>query len=204
MKRPKPPIHKLITTSFLPAPELFEFIRSVLFNKESKLYNEDHQHLHDLENHELCFLWASPSYIKSGKQILGQCEKVFFNAGGWKKSRQEQQFIDWFGEVPKFLITLDAQHCNECSDAEFLALLEHELYHIAHAKDAFGCPAYNSQTGEPKLIIQSHDVEEFFGVVRRYGANEQVKKMTKLANSKPEIAKIDIAHSCGTCLLKLA
>jgi hypothetical protein len=32
--------------------------------------------------------------------VLGQCEKVMFNVGGWRKARQEQQMRDWFGFVP--------------------------------------------------------------------------------------------------------
>ena len=37
--------------------------------------------------------------------------------------------MQWFGRVPAFLITLAADYCAECSDAEFCALVEHELYH---------------------------------------------------------------------------
>ncbi len=189
---------------FVPAQDVFDWVQSVLFSQESKLYNSDHEHLHDLENHELCFLWADNGFIKGGRYVLGQCEKVMFRAGGWQKQRQEKQMIDWFGDIPTFLITLNAEYCLECSDAEFCALVEHELYHIAHAKDAFGMPAYNRDTGKPKLAMQGHDVEEFVGVVRRYGVNDEVKKLVNVANKPPEVSRIDIAHSCGTCLLKLA
>lgn len=200
LKRPKPP---KVMTQFLPAPEIFEWVQHTLFDSASKLYNEDHEHLHHLEMPQLSFLWADGGFKKQGKFILGQCEKVMFNCGGWKKERQEMQMCDWFGDVPDFLITLDARFCAECSDVEFCALVEHELYHIAQALNDSGMPKFGKD-GNPSLAIQSHDVEEFFGVVRRYGANESVKKITRLANSNPEIAKIDIAHACGTCLLKIA
>lgn len=197
IKRPKPP-NELI--GFLPAPEIFDWVKKVFFDENSKLYNPDHEHLHDLEMPELSFLWADSGFAKGGRFVLGQCEKVFFNAGGWKKARQEQQMIDWFGDIPNFLITLDANYCSQCSDIEFCALVEHELYHIAHAKDAFGLPAYNKDTGKPKLTMQGHDVEEFVGVVRRYGMSEDVRKLVNAANKNPEISKLDVAHACGTCL----
>ena len=201
-KRPYPPKN---LPAFLPAPEIFNWVQATLFNKSSKLYNEDHEHLHQLEMPKLSFLWANGGFKRQGKYILGQCEKVMFNSGGWKKERQEMQMCDWFGDVPDFLITLDARFCSECSDVEFCALVEHELYHIAQAKDAFGCPAFNRDTGEPKLAIQSHDVEEFFGVVRRYGASQSdIKKLVDLASKQPEVGLADIAHACGTCSLRLA
>lgn len=38
--------------------------------------------------------------------VFGQCEKVMFNQGGWRKARQEQQMRDWFGFVPVVLLPL--------------------------------------------------------------------------------------------------
>lgn len=38
--------------------------------------------------------------------------------------------MDWFGDVPAFIITLAADYCARCSDADFCALVEHELCHI--------------------------------------------------------------------------
>lgn len=195
-KRPMPPKDM---PAFLPAPEVFAWVKDKLFEKTSKLYNEDHEHLHHLDTPKLSFLWANGGFKKQGKFVLGQCEKVMFNCGGWKKERQEQQMIDWFGDIPDFLITLDAKFCSECSDVEFCALVEHELYHIAHGKDAFGFPAF-LKDGTPKLVMRGHDVEEFVGVVKRYGMSEDVRKLVNAANKNPEISKLDIAHACGTCL----
>ncbi len=54
--------------------------------------------------------------------VLGQCEKVMFNVGGWRKARQEQQMRDWFGFVPTYLITVDASFCERANDTEFCYL----------------------------------------------------------------------------------
>lgn len=119
--------------------------------------------------------------------------------GGWKGARQEQQFFDWFGYTPEYLITLDASFCATCSDADFCALVEHELYHIAHALDEFGAPKF-SRSGKPKLKLRGHDVEEFVGVVRRYGSTEDVQRLIEAAKHVPEVGKLSIAHACGTCI----
>ncbi len=38
----------------------------------------------------------------------------------------EQQMNQWFGRIPKFISTLAADYCSQCSDIEFCALVEHE------------------------------------------------------------------------------
>lgn len=148
-------------------------------------------------------MWASSSFAKKGRSVLGQAEQLMIRAGGWQKARQEQQLRDWFGEDPEFLITLAADYCAQCTEAEFCALVEHELYHIAQATDRYGAPKF-TQEGLPKLQMRSHDVEEFVGVVRRYGAGEDVQRLIAAASRPPEVAKINIARACGTCLLKSA
>jgi hypothetical protein len=78
------------------------------------------------------------------------------------------------------------------------------MYHIGQARDEFGAPVFVKSTGLPKLAIRGHDVEEFVGVVRRYGAGVDVQRMVDAAKAAPEVAKINIARACGTCLLKVA
>lgn len=187
-------------TKIEPAEEVKNWVDSQIINPDGELYNPDHSHLIDAD---IKFLWASSSFQKKGRIVLGQCEEVMFRAGGWQKARAEQQMVEWFGHVPKFIITLSAEYCSACSDVEFCALVEHELYHIAQQLDEFGAPKF-TQDGLPKLGIRGHDVEEFFGVVRRYGPSEDVKELISAAKESPEVAKVSIARSCGTCIMKLA
>jgi hypothetical protein len=93
-------------------------------------------------------MWASSSFEKQGRVVLGQAEQVAFRAGGWQKARMEQQMRDWFGEVPTFIITLAADYCATCSDVDFCALVEHELYHMAQATDKYGAP-HSPRTARP-------------------------------------------------------
>lgn len=50
-------------------------------------------------------------------------------------------------------------------------VVEHELYHAAQETDAFGAPKFNRSTGRRVFTIRGHELEEFVGVVRRYGAD---------------------------------
>ena len=207
MNRPTPPkllIEEGEVHSFgirlAPAQEVWEWIQAEILIDTGSIHNEDHAHLLDAD---IRIMWASSSFEKQGRRVLGQAEQVAFRAGGWQKARMEQQMLDWFGEVPAFIITLAADYCAQCSDTDFCALVEHELYHIAHAIDKYGQPAF-TKGGVPKLEMRGHDVEEFVGVVRRYGASREVQALVDAANSPAEVGKLNIARACGTCLLRSA
>jgi hypothetical protein len=201
MRRPQPPAAGFM---IMPAPELFQFAYKTFLNPESPLYNPDHRHLQSFRYPEIAFLWAGSGFIKQGRIILGETEKLMINASGWKKARQELQMYEWFGDLPSFIITLSADFCRTCSDADFCALFEHELYHIAQKLDMYGTPKFNRNTGQPELEMRGHDVEEFVGVARRYGASDDVKRLVKVVNDGPELSRADIAHGCGTCILRVA
>lgn len=202
MSRPMPPADLLesLWLTLQPAPDVWEWIQAEILATTGGIHNEEHAHLIDAN---VGVLWASSAFAKKGRTVLGQAEQLMIRAGGWQKARQEQQMRDWFGEEPEFLITLAAEYCAQCTEAEFCALVEHELYHIAHKLDKYGAPAF-TQDGLPKLEMRGHDVEEFVGVVRRYGASPDVQQLIDAASRPPEVAKINISRACGTCLLKLA
>jgi len=173
----------------IPAPDLKKWVVANFLTLGGPLHNPDHDHiaemLHDNEEF-LAFAWASSAYTRAKRKVLGQCEKVMFQQGGWKKARQEQQMRDWFGFVPTYLITIDATFSDKANDSEFCALLEHELYHIGVERDSGGEIIYSDHTGLPKHYLAGHDVEEFIGVVKRWGANENVKRLIEVAK-KPAV-----------------
>ncbi len=203
--RPQPPDHfvESIYATLQPAPELGEWINATILADDGELHNPDHTHLLDAD---LCFLWASSALAKQGRTVVGQAEQVMFRAGGWQKARQEQQMREWFGYVPSFVITLAADYCAQCCDAEFCALVEHELYHLAQLSDEFGAPAFYKD-GRPKIGLRGHDVNEFVAVVERYGVGDPqgaIARMVAAAGRKPTVSAASIAQSCGTCLMKAA
>lgn len=146
----------LLESPFLiltPAPEVWEWIQAEILATTGSIHNEEHAHLIDAN---VGVLWASSAFNKKGRSVLGQAEQLMIRVGGWQKARQEQQMRDWFGEEPEFLITLAGDYCAQCSEAEFCALVEHELYHIGHKLDKYGAPAFGDD-GMPKLEMRGRD-----------------------------------------------
>ncbi len=188
----------------VPAPDLKNWVVANFLTLGGPLHNPDHDHiaemLHDNEGF-LAFAWASTAYTRAKRMVLGQCEKVMFQQGGWKKARQEQQMRDWFGFVPIYLITIDASFCEKANDNEFCALFEHELYHIGVERDSDGEIIYSDHTGLPKHYLAGHDVEEFIGVVKRWGANDSVKRLIEVAKNPPFVSDLDISKCCGNCVI---
>lgn len=200
IKRPLPPAGLM---RFQPAEGVGQWVQGEVLSTDGRIHNPEHGHLIDAD---LEFLWAPAGFTKQMRTVIGQAEEVMIRAGGWQKQRQEQQLIDWFGRVPSFIITLDANYCARCSDADWCALVEHELYHVAHAKDEFGAPRF-TKDGLPKLALRGHDVEEFVGVVRRYGIGDPggaIGQLARAAQGAPEVSRSNIAGACGTCLLRAA
>lgn len=203
--RPLPPAALLDDSPeplFAPAPELIEWATAAFIESGATLYNEDHRHLNFAS---LGALWTNVPNGRAGRRIVGQCEMGLPPLAKWGRARVERQLLDWFGELPDFLLTFDAHYSATCGDAEFMALIEHELYHCGQAKDEFGSPKFNTKTGKPMFAVRGHDVEEFVGVVRRYGADAAgVREMVEAAKHQPEVAPVSIAQACGTCMLRAA
>lgn len=191
------------TTHFMPAPDVSQWLTETFLDEGSALYNEDHKHLIGERIH---VLWTAIPWNRQMNRVAAQAEIVTFRASAWQKGRQEQQMVEWFGTVPQYLITIDANYADQASDAQWCALVEHELYHFGQERDEYGAPGFK-RDGSPKIAMRGHDVEEFVGVVRRYGAGNAAGATAKLiaaAGRPPEVAEADISHVCGTCDLRIA
>lgn len=204
MQRPQPPemlgefVHDY-PVNVMPALDMPAWVSKTFLTPDTKLYNLDHEHLAiAMETNEIGFLWISGENTKKGKVVIGTCEMVNFTGDKWAQIRKKQQLMEWYGlDLPDFIISLDADYCRECSDTEFCALVEHELYHIVHEIDNDGEPKFNRTTDNPLLAIQGHDVEEFTGVVRRYGPAHGVSEIVEVANQVPEVAVEDVRGACN-------
>lgn len=203
--RPEPPgamLEQHARDAFVPAPDVAAFVRETLLNEDSPLWNGDHAHLAAAE---IAFLWTNVPNQRQQKAIAATAEIPRPPTGNaWTKARYWIQMRDWFGWASDdidFLITIDANWAAQASDVHFMALLDHELYHCAQATDEFGMPKFK-KSGSPVFAMLGHDVEEFVGVVRRYGAQAgagMTRELVEAANNEPEIAAADIAAVCGAC-----
>lgn len=198
--RPKPPPEMFDTDGkeFMPAPDVFDWAYRLFISAHGELSNPDHQHLADAK---IGFVWTTVHAVRHMNQIAGQAEMVRFQGSKWSKRRQEQQLEEWFGALPDFMITLDAGYASQCDDVSFCALVEHELYHCGQERDIYGAPKFNSM-GLPVFGLRGHDVEEFVGIVRRYGvgaAAGSTLALVEAAQRTPEIAKAKVSAACGSC-----
>ena len=203
--RPIPPPELLdFQTRFAPSSELLTWVQDNILDPRGPIHNPDHLHLTEAS---IGFLWTNAENTKHQRRIVGQSEVPMYMGNKWQKARQELQVTQWFGSLPDFIITLDAYWAEQAEDAQFCAVVEHELYHCAQAVDEYGAPKFDRLTGKPKYAIKGHDVEEFVGVVRRYGVTDPegpLADMLIAVAKGPEIAKVNVARACGTCMLRAA
>lgn len=206
--RPVPPaelLKRFASDAFVPALDVTAWIRSTFVAKDAPLLNLDHVHLRQAR---IGVVWTNAANRSKGRVVVGTAELLPFRASGWQRARQEWLCSQWFGGLPDFLVTLSAPHLapGVCSDASFCAVLEHELYHCGQARDPWGSPRFK-EDGRPVFTMRGHDVEEFVGVVERYGADaagQDVRQLVAAASATPLVAPAAIAGACGTCLAKVA
>lgn len=197
LERPYPPevFTDLADDLFMPSPELEAWSRAV-FIDEGSILGGDHNHL---QLATIGFLWTNVQHIKQQRQILGTCElgQPQGSMGKWSRKRAEQQVSEWFGGIPDYLITIYTEFAREAADAQWVALIDHELRHAVQAIDAFGAPKFN-QIGLPVWTIRSHDVEEFIGTVDAFGVDAtESAAFVRSANSPPKFSSKRINMVCG-------
>lgn len=180
-----------------PCPELTEWIGQMFLTPEQCYYNADHEHLADLRYE--C-LWTNLEYNKSGQRIIGTAELADKGGNPWAAQRWHQQVESWYGYVPDFILTFDAIWLSEAEPVQICALVEHELYHCYFALDKYGNPKLDKYGGL-KPALRPHDVEEFVGVVRRYGlvTSDAHKEMAEAIIAGPTIAAHELRGMCGVC-----
>ena len=192
-------------TQIEPAPDLASWTRSAFIAEGAPLENSDHEHL---RHARIGVLLTNVRYTTKGKQVCGEArEAAPSGANDWKRASRRQQLLRWFGEewegqLPDFLITLDAPYVagrlEKGDTAAVCALVEHELYHCAQATDRHGFPQFDDATGRPKWTVAPHDLEEFTGVAERYGAaTGQLGRMQKALMEGPTVDPADVDAVCG-------
>lgn len=178
------------------------WIKETFCDPESEMFNEDHHHLAEAD---IGVLFAFMSNQKKGKRVIGRAQMGEVRGNDeWARALSAEQRYRWFGMIPDFIMTLDATWMDSASNLERCALIEHELFHMAHAVDRFKMPMFQA-SGKPKWAIAPHDIEEFAGVVRRYGTySDELKELIHAASQPSEFDAVQIDGLCGTCKRNVA
>lgn len=208
--RPRPPASLsgmagvLATPTFMRDEVLEAWLRRAFIGLEffdpaqvSPLINPDHAHL---QAATIGCLWTNVHHHRAQKTTLGTAEILNFRSS-WKDQRGEVYLTELFaGRLPDFLLTFYSPEASEIDDASFCALVEHELYHCIQALDQDGQPRFHAITGDPIWGLRGHDIEQFNGVIRRYGVGPAMASETALAIAAgPTVAPAAITAMCGTC-----
>jgi hypothetical protein len=127
-----------------------------------------HQHLGD---NEVRFGWLMrlDQKDKGGKMELGSVHAVKNMAQGAFKDLFMQLLAGMLGDLPEFVIVLDAGWWQQASDMQREALIWHELAHVRQALDKYGAPRFDKD-GLPVWALVEHDITAFNSEVERYGA----------------------------------
>jgi hypothetical protein len=179
-----------------PCPEVKRWALGMFVEPGAPLLNPDHQHLNDA-----CieFVWTNVPYSEKNKRVIGQAQLGYPTGKAWARAAREDQLDLWFGHIPDFIITLDAVYLSTASPAQICALVEHELYHCAIKLDEHGDEMYD-KFGAPQWGMRGHDVEQFSGVMARYGPTSiDEDEFVKAAKALPFYGEAVLGGICGSC-----
>ena len=197
---------------YVPSPEWETWMREVFIEEGAPLQNEDHEHL---QRARIAVLLTNERYSTKGQLVLGEARLAEPNGShAWTRGQRRQQLVRWFArgeddDFPDFVITLYARWLGSHIELEqpgpIFALVEHELYHCVQETDDYGMPKFGDD-GRPKWDIAPHDVEEFVGVARRYGArapggdsDSKLAELAEVLQSDPEVTAADLDGVCASC-----
>lgn len=201
MDRPIPPDLTDPFGEFAPDQAgLGAWARTCFIEPGTPLHNPDHAHL---EHANIGWLWTNGIAANRGRRIAGEARMPRPAGSKWSAQLADFHLRQMFEGVPDFIITIDAELAQEATDAQFCALIEHELYHCGQDIGEFG-PRFDKY-GMPIFAMRGHDIEQFVGVVARYGADAAgVAAMIEAARVGPGVQDGAIALACGTCSMARA
>lgn len=198
---PSPPaeLRTSLYPIFRPAHDLRDWARETFLEEGSPLHNPDHRHLLMAD---VLFVWSSGGFKSKGRYVAGTAQLGTQQGGGpGKKEYLESFYREWNGgRLPDFIITICAPFVIEADPASICALIDHEYYHCGQVVNEFGISQYRQSDGLPKFALVGHDIEEFVGVVRRFGdlGNPNMIALREALNREPSIERAKVvAAVCG-------
>lgn len=128
----------------------------------------EHEHLVD-NDVSIGWLMRNDPKHKGNKVELGSVHEVKSMFQGGFKDLGLQLLAGMLGELPAYLVVLNAPWWDSATPVQREALVFHELAHIQQAIDRYGSLKFD-RDGLPVFKCVEHDIGEFNSVVARYGA----------------------------------
>ena len=166
---------------FTQAPELETMARAVM-----QVFKETFEHLQD----------SQIGYLFTGCEIVTKGSRKSAYAIMPTAMGQNRRIYVWalekaFGVYPDALIVADIEIWEELTEPQRVALVFHELRHLAHSHTKAGEPRYDEE-GKPVLEVVGHDVEEFLDVADTFGAwHEGLQVFGKVLGGKADKKDVD-------------
>jgi len=155
---------------------------------------EEHYHLVGVP---IGFMWMNSEAKSKGNWVIGTAELVGRLGDHWQTAQYHYHLARYYGDLPTFLIRLDAVFCAEASPIQIARLIDHELCHCG-IKMKDGSPVVD-RYGNFTFIQRGHDVEEFIGPTARWGlkaASPATRALVAAANSHPEFDEAEFDEHC--------
>jgi hypothetical protein len=201
--RPYPPEHmRSEGLGFERAEDVEQLIRCDFTGRGGLFFDPEHGHLTQAR---IGVLWAAGRHVDKGSQKAGTAEMLRQPQRKWSSQQRHVLLHFFFGDIlPNFLITLFAPGVFHRSDRWFFGLVDHELSHCAVAKDEWGVPRFNEDTGLPVWANRPHDVETFVGTTERWGATDTgAAALVQAGMKQPRYHWVPgepfSPNACGTC-----
>jgi len=123
-----------------------------------------------LINSKIAYLFKNKPILKGGKVVIATAEKCSV------KSNALVKYDDEDTDAFDFIITISYPAWNRLNDKQRIAIIDHELEHCLITED--------ENTGDKKISIVSHDVEEFASIIRRHGLyKEDLQKIKNVMDA---------------------
>ena len=180
---------------FKPCREVGVWARRHLIDASSPIVNPEHAHL---DKARILWLWASYTATAKGGAI-GEAQLNLAQSAAYSQGRSTAMLRDWNGGIhPDFIITLSAPWFAEADEVSKCAVIDHELFHCAQKRNKDGERAFDRLSDRPQWAIRHHDLEEFVGIARRYGAwSPQLQQMKSALEHKPLIGRPLCVGACS-------
>lgn len=153
-------------TEYRPAPSVQRIAEDLI--------REHHDHLADVR---IEYAFRDKAAKKAGKTVFGTARKV----GGLNAFLATDTDETGSDEVDDFFVIEIAEDTWRILDQfQRVALVDHELCHCVIEHD--------EETGEPKLKLKGHDLEEFRSIVDRHGLWEP--ELVSMADSMAKAVQL--------------